>query len=453
MSRIINGTYRADNGSITYKGEKVHFQSPMHAAEAGISMVYQNLSLVPDLTVWENIVLGRESMNPTGFLKDRESRETAREFADKLCPWIDLSQNVRNLLPSELQLVEIVKGLVRRPEFLILDEPTAALERTHVDVLFTLMRQLKDEGVSMIFISHRLQEVKEICDSVVVFRNGKNVGSVDFQTEARDDERIVHLITGDVLTHADSGSRTVRDGGTRLSVRDLNSMPKLHDMSFEAKAGEILGVSGLQGQGQEELMLVLAGSMPVQSGEVLIDEQPVNLKHPKHAIRSGMVLVPGNRQTEGLFLEHSLFLNIVYPQAALRKGPWKMRIKKLRSQASRLCSDLSIKTPSIHALANQLSGGNQQKIVVANWLALEPKVLLLSDPAKGVDVQAKADLYDLVTKLADGGTTVIVYASDNKELLGVCDRILVVYEGRIVKDMPNENITERDLVNAAMRIS
>jgi len=451
MSRIINGTYSADEGSIHYKGREVRFQSPMESAEAGISMVYQNLSLVADLTVWENIVLGRESSTKTGFLKNRESKQLAQKYMDKLCPWVDVDQEVRNLSPSELQLVEIVKSLARRPEFLILDEPTAALEKTHVDVLFTLMRQLKEEGVSMIFISHRLQEVKEICDSVVVFRNGRNAGVIDFDKEDKDEEKIVHLITGEAFSLDGTQQRESPFTQPRLSVRDMNAKPKLQDISFEVKEGEILGISGLQGQGQEELMFALAGYIPLDSGQVTLDGNPVKLKRPKNAIRCGIVLVPGNRQMEGLFLNHSIFLNVIYPQAALRNGPWKMRMKALRRQCSIVCSELAIKTPSIHSFANQLSGGNQQKVVVANWLDLKPKVLLLSDPAKGVDVQAKADLYDLVVKLADEGTTVIVYASDNEELLRVCNRILVIYEGRIVEDVRNDNITERDLVNTAMR--
>lgn len=451
MSRIINGTYKADEGTIKYKGATVFFQSPMEASDAGISMVYQNLSLVPDLTVWENIVLGREAVSRSGFLKNQNSKQLAQRYTDTLCPWIDVNREVRSLSPSELQLVEIVKSLARNPEFLILDEPTAALEKTHVDVLFNLMRQLKKDGVSMIFISHRLQEVKEICDSVVVFRNGRNAGTIDFEKEEKDENRIIHLITGEIISLVDTIKRESPFSQVRIKVENLSSRPKLKDISFEVRAGEILGISGLQGQGQEELMLALAGFTPVESGRVLIDGETVKLKHPRNAIQAGMFLVPGNRQTEGIFLGHSIFLNVIYPQAALRKGPWKMRMKKLRAQCSRICTELAIKSPSIHLLAHQLSGGNQQKVVVANWLDLKPKVLLLSDPAKGVDVQAKVDLYDLVVTLADEGTAVIIYASDNEELLRVCNRILVVYEGSIVADVANENITEKDLVNAAMR--
>lgn len=451
MSRIINGTYHADEGTILYRGKEVRFHSPMKAAEAGISMVYQNLSLVPDLTVWENINLGREPRSGIGFLNNQESRRLAKEYIHKLCPWIGIHDEVRSLLPAELQLVEIVKGLVRSPDFLILDEPTAALEKTHVDVLFRLMRDLKKEGVSIIFISHRLQEVKEICDSVVVFRNGKTAGVIDFEKEEKDEQRIVHLITGEVFKVDDVKKRETSSTEKRLEVVNLVAKPKLYDLSFEIKAGEILGVSGLQGQGQEELMLALAGYIPIQSGHVSLDGNPVKLKHPRDAIREGMVLVPGNRQTEGLFLDHSLFMNIIYPKAALRKGPWKMQMKRLRALSHNLCKELTIQTPSVHTLANQLSGGNQQKVVVANWLHLKQKVLLLSDPAKGVDVQAKADLYNLVVELAESGTAVLVYASDNEELLRVCDRILILYEGQIVKDVKNKDITERELVNAAMR--
>lgn len=451
MSRIINGTYRPESGSIVYRGKAVRFQSPREATRAGISMVYQNLSLVSDLTVWENINLGIEPLSKMGFLDNSRAKSLAREYLDKLCPWIDTQQKTYRLLPAEQQLVEIVKSLSRQPNFLILDEPTAALEKNHVNMLFELMRSLKKEGVSIIFISHRIQEVKEICDYLVIFRNGKTVGTIDFEKEGKDEAKIVALITGESHQNDASGRKPKNFGPEVLTVQDIKLEPKLNGVSFSVRAGEIVGVAGLQGQGQEELMLALAGFYPSTRGQIRLAGQPVKLRHPKDAIRAGMVLVPGNRQREGLFLKHSIFMNIIYCQAAMKKTSWILRMKALKDSCRHVCRQLSLKTPSIFTPAGELSGGNQQKVVVANWLPLNPKVLLLSDPAKGVDVQAKADLYNLLTKIAAQGTAVVLYASDNEELLSFCNRILVLYEGVVVEDVINKEIDEKYLMNAAMR--
>lgn len=451
ISRIINGTYQPDSGRIFYQGKEIRFQSPGDAVRAGISMVYQNLSLVPDLTVWENINLGREPLSRMRFLDNKRARVLARQYCEKLCPWIDIEQKIRNLLPSEQQLIEIVKNLARQPKFLILDEPTAALEKSHVDMLFKLMRALKEEGVSIIFISHRLREVKEICDYLFIFRNGKTVGMIDFEKEEKDDEKIVSLITGEAYRIQSSIKHKRTFTKTALEIMDLTVTPKLNGISFEVSAGEIVGISGLHGQGQEELMLTLAGYIPIQTGKVKLDGNLLKLRHPKDAIGAGMVLVPGDRKREGLFMNHTIFMNLIYCQCGLKQTPWILKLRELKKISKQLCDSLTIRTPSIHKLANELSGGNQQKVVVANWLPLNPKILLLSDPAKGVDVQAKSDLYDLILGLAEQGTAILLYASDNEELIKVCDRILVLHEGFVLEDVVNEDIDEKYLVNAAMR--
>jgi ribose transport system ATP-binding protein len=312
------------------------------------------------------------------------------------------------------------------------------------------MRELKSQGTTIIFISHRLGEVLEICDYVVVFRNGANVGTVRFEKDGRDENRIVSLITGKEESGQQNGAKDrIRSEEARLEARHL-SAGMLKEISFTAHRGEIIGIGGLQGQGQEDLLLMLAGMIHLEKGELRVNGKPVKFHHPADAIRHGVVLVPGDRQKEGLFLNHSLFMNVIYARFGLR-GDWLIPFKRLREEVKQVVSTLSIRTESLETEMQNLSGGNQQKVVVGKWLPLKPQVLLLSDPAKGVDVQAKRELYDLIRDLARRGTSVILYASDNEELVSHCDRIFVLYEGQIVEELAGAEITEDNLVAASLR--
>ncbi len=450
FSKIIMGLLHSDAGEIYIEGQPVHFRSPMDAMRQGIVMVHQQLSLIPDLTVWENINLGHEPRTKIGALDDETARRKAAEVINRLAPGLSLDRVVKTLLPSEQQLVEIAKALSKGGKLLILDEPTAALEQTQVNRLFEIMRELKSQGTTIIFISHRLGEVLEICDYVVVFRNGANVGTVRFEKDGRDENRIVSLITGKEESGQQNGAKDrIRSEEARLEARHL-SAGMLKEISFTAHRGEIIGIGGLQGQGQEDLLLMLAGMIHLEKGELRVNGKPVKFHHPADAIRHGVVLVPGDRQKEGLFLNHSLFMNVIYARFGLR-GDWLIPFKRLREEVKQVVSTLSIRTESLETEMQNLSGGNQQKVVVGKWLPLKPQVLLLSDPAKGVDVQAKRELYDLIRDLARRGTSVILYASDNEELVSHCDRIFVLYEGQIVEELAGAEITEDNLVAASLR--
>jgi ribose transport system ATP-binding protein len=450
FSKIIMGLLHSDAGEIYIDGQPVRFRSPLDAMRKGIVMVHQQLSLIPDLTVWENINIGHEPRTKSGALDDDTARKRAAEVINRLAPGLSLDRVVKTLLPSEQQLVEIAKALSKGGKLLILDEPTAALEQTQVNRLFEIMRELKSQGTTIIFISHRLGEVLEICDYVVVFRNGANVGTVRFEKDGRDENRIVSLITGKEESGQQNGAKDrIRSDEVSLEVKRL-SAGMLKEISFAAHRGEIIGIGGLQGQGQEDLLLVLAGMIHVEKGELRVNGKPVKFHHPADAIRHGVVLVPGDRQKEGLFLNHSLFMNVIYARFGLR-GEWLIPFKRLREEVKRVVSTLSIRTESIETEMQNLSGGNQQKVVVGKWLPLNPAVLLLSDPAKGVDVQAKRELYELIRDLARRGTSVILYASDNEELVSHCDRIFVLYEGQIVEELAGVEITEDNLVTASLR--
>jgi ribose transport system ATP-binding protein len=453
LSRILTGNISPTDGEIIYRGEPVQFHSPREAETAGMAMIYQNFSLVPDLTVWQNIYLGKEPLKKNRTMDDARTKELVRHYLEKLCPWVDINTEIRKLMPADKQLVEIAKALAGNPDFLILDEPTSALEKEQVQTLFGLMTDLKSKGVSMVFISHRMHEVEEICDHVVVLRNGQTAGTVDLSDKNNVDyEEIIRLITGKQLTEktgSDQPQRTV--GEIICRVEALSMAPKLNDVTLNIRKGEIVGLAGLQGQGQTELMLALAGYFRTDSGQVLVEGQPIRLKHPKHAIRQGIALVPGDRVVQGLFMLHSVFHNMTFPLNARRGSPWILPIKDLQDLSRQLVQDLSLKTESLKTPVSLLSGGNAQKVVVAKWLPLKPRLLLLSDPAKGVDVQAKADLYNLVSQIAQEGTSVFVYASDLNELIQACDRILVMYEGQIVDDLRNDDIDEEFLMERCLR--
>lgn len=373
----------------------------------------------------------------------------AKYYLDKLCPWIDMDREVRNLLASEQQLVEIAKALTREPEFLILDEPSSALEREEVENLFKLMHDLKSRGVSIVFISHRMHEVEEICDYVVVLRNGSTAGTVDLSDKENVNyDEIVSLITGQRVVEANKRLSSSRDlGGVVLKAEGISDGGKVVDVSLEIKEGEIVGLAGLQGQGQEELMLTLAGFNPLKKGQLQLNGKPLNLKNPRIAISNGVPLVPGDRQAEGLFMGLSVLHNVSFPKSNMKGEPWFLPWKKLNKLSSKLIQDLSLKTDSLSNPVSSLSGGNAQKAVVAKWLPINPKLLLLSDPAKGIDVQAKADLYQLVSDIAEQGKSIFLYASDLNELLHICDRILIMYEGKIVDQLENTNLDEETLMS------
>jgi ribose transport system ATP-binding protein len=452
ISKIIAGVYSPDAGEIRLGGRSVRYRNPREARQDGIAMVYQNLSLVADLTVWQNIVLGAEERRGL-FLSNASAKALARTIVDQLLPGLDVGRPLFELAPGEMQIVEIAKAISLEPKLLILDEPTAALEREQVKNLFSTMRTLVDKGVAIVFTSHRLWEVLEICHEVTVFRNGENVGNIDFRRDGKDPERIVALITGEAQKAKLKKACSERCEETVLAVRGLSYGSLLRGVSFELKRGEILGVGGLAGQGQHELMLALAGGYAGLECRAELAGRRIRLNRPAYAIRNRVLLVPGDRQLEGLFLNHSLFTNMVFPKLGLRRQPLFTPQRKYRRECAEAIEVLSIKAPGLETPVSALSGGNQQKVVVGKWLSFRANVLLLADPAKGVDVGAKRDLYDyIVSQVGEKRMSVILYASDNEELIQYCDRLLIMYEGQIVASLEGGEITDDAIVSTSMRV-
>lgn len=454
FSKLISGVVRPDGGKVWLEGKEISFSSPQEAKKHGIIMVHQHLSLIPELTIWENMTLGSEPVSQLGFLQDPLSQETARTYLAKFAPELSIHRKVRDLSLAQKQFVEIAKAISQQPKLLILDEPTAPLEQTEVEKLFAVIRELTAKQTAVIFISHRLWEVKSICDYISVFRNGETVGSIDFETEEQDEELIITMISGKEqrISNEHTEPARLQQAGKQLEVRGL-APQRSHgqgQVSFHINKGEIIGLGGLQGQGQEELLLALSGLLPAVSGQVVLGGKSLKLRHPKHAVRAGMVLVPGDRHQEGLFLQHSVFTNLIFPQFALKRSSFFLKVRQLRHQAAEVMNQVNVVPRDWAKEVQFLSGGNQQKVVVGKWLPLAPKVLLLSDPAKGVDVGAKKELYETVRQLAHQGTSVLLYASDNEELMAVCDRVFIMFEGRLVEELNPSEYSEERFVAASL---
>jgi ribose transport system ATP-binding protein len=444
-------------GEFFIDGRQVEIGSPADAKRHGFVLAHQNLSLIPDLPVWQNVCMGNERKRNPFFLDNKAAKGAAARILDELVPGeIPLEASVSDLSPAHRQMVEVAKALAQRPRVLILDEPTAALEYFHVEQLFRKIEELKRGGVSVVFISHRLWEITRMCDRVIVFRNGETVGTVDFERQARDEDLIVPLVTGQAAgDQIDFVKKTKKDFEKAETVLELDGVQyrdKLKSVSFSVRRGELLGIGGLHGQGQEELIMVLAGSICAGGGEVRLDGKPLRCTHPKQAIRRGVYLVPGDRMTEGLFWIHNVFSNLIFPRFSLRMDGMLLKFTKLFSVADGIIEKVALAPPNRAMTVNTLSGGNQQKTVFGRWLQFQPRVLLLNDPAKGIDIAARNALYRLTHELTERGTSVILYASSNEELISNCDRVLIMFEGRIVEEILHEDISDEKLITSSLRV-
>ena len=453
LAKVVTGVVAPDSGEVRIRGRVEQITGPVDMARLRIAAVYQELSLIPQLTVAENVLLNREPTR-AGFVQDQALLERAAQVLHRLEQFLDrrlpLHEPVGQLSPADQQLVEIAKALSRDPEILILDEATASLRRHEVDALMRVVRELSAAGTGIIFISHRLGEVYELCQRATVLRNGRVVGVVELsETSERD---LLRLMTGEELVLERRGRPQTSSGPVRLRVQGLRVTHRLDDISLEARAGEVIGLGGLQGQGQSDLLRALFGDLPRASGHIEVDGKPVRFRRPSDAIRHGVVLVPGNRGQEGLFMIRSVLENLTLPSVARRSRAGFLSLQHERAAAQRMLAELQVKVGSLSDSVATLSGGNQQKVVVGKWLLTEPKILLLDDPTKGVDVQARNEIYRVVEGLRDAGLVVIINSSDDSELVALCDRILVLYEGRVIDELRGERLTEQELVAASLRL-
>lgn len=445
MMKILTGVYTCDSGAIYIDGSKVKMNSYSDAVSHGISLIFQELSLIPTLTVAENIFLNREILEGP-FLGKKSMERKAHKLLQSLDIDVDVHSRVEDLDVGVCQMIEIAKALSVNAKVLILDEPTASLSEKETAHLFTLINSLKQRGVSMIYISHRMAEIFKICDTITVLRNGSIV-----TTKPTRDYSLTGLIEDMIgrktaaLTTADEELASKCTGRPLMTVEHLNCGSRLKDVSFELREGEVLGLAGLMGSGRTEVVESLFGLNKDASGQVTINGQPYEIKGVRHAIDSGLALIPEDRRREGLVLMHSVEENLIVPIFDKLKRGLLLESKKVADIAERSISDMAIKTHSRKTPAFNLSGGNQQKIVVGKWLNSAPSVLLLDEPTAGVDVGSKREIIDKVRDFVGENRAAIFISSDILELISACDRFIVFYDGKVTATYDRSEITEEVL--------
>lgn len=448
LSKIITGVVSPTGGHVMIDSHEVRFASPQAARRAGISAVYQELSLIPDLSVSENIWLTHEPLR-LGTVNRREmtmrTRKLLELFAETIKPTLEPDAPIHSLSPDEKQIVEILKALSYNPRLMILDEATASLDSQQVNRLFELITGWKAQGMAIIFVSHRMEEIFRVADNATVLRNGHTVGDRQI-SDATERELVEMMIEGASALHRESMALANPDAPVRLAVENLKTSV-LHGVSLELRDGELLGVGGLHGQGQEDLLMALFGAIP-HSGMVMLAQERVHFSHPREAMQKDVALVPGDRATEGLLLIRSILENLHLPSWGGYGTPLRMR--RAYVDAGRIGSDLQLKMSSLDAPVSSLSGGNAQKVVIGKWLLRSPKLLLLNDPTKGVDVGAKGEFYELLNRLRERGTAILFYSSDDDELLGLCDRVLVMHDGVVRAELRGETLNRESLVLASL---
>ena len=454
LIKIMAGVVGPDEGRMTMAGNEVSFASPAAANRAGIACIFQELSLIPDLTVADNIVI---SDPPTRFgMINRNAQKQIAEAALARAGAEDINprEPVRNLPLSRRQMVEIAKALSRKPRILILDEATSALAAAERAKIFAVLKRLRAEGLALLYISHRMHEIAELADECTVFRNGCNVATYTAGTKT--DNEVVEMMIGREYNSV-FPPKPIAIVGNRapvLECRDLSWTDRLNAISLSVRAGEVVGLGGLDGQGQRELLLAFFGVLRGCTGQVLIDGKPISISSPAVAKsrKVGMALIPEDRKTEGLMLPMSVRDNLSY--AALNRISHRGIIDRANEQQliDAMIRLLAIRTAGTDIAVGALSGGNQQKVVIAKWLMIEPRIILLNDPTRGIDVGTKQELYVLLRKLADAGAAIIFYSTDYDELVGCCDRVLVLYDGAIKRELVGAGITERALVASALNI-
>ncbi len=449
LSKIIVCALEKDEGEIFFKGKALNLSSPAEARKAGIAVVFQELSLVPDLTVQENMFLGSHNQGKFGFIDSTSQKDICEKalarFKDVLSQDIGPETPVTRLSADERQIVEILKVLIRKPEVIILDEATSSLHGPQVEILFNIVRELRDSGSSIILISHKMKELFEIGDKATIIRNGETVATVDLHSTSHD-EIVTHMV-GEEISSSQKLEREI-SGQVLLTVNNLNTSD-LKDINLNLNKGEILGLSGLQGQGQSELLLTLFGAFSDFRGEVRLDEKLLGLKSPGHCVRDGLSYISGDRKKYGVFQIRSILENTVLAQIR-KKRNYVFSRKKLKSSVLPILERLSLVYDSLDQSISTLSGGNQQKVIIGRWLMTEPKIILMDDPTKGVDIKTKEELYTLMRELCDAGVSILWNSSEDQEILKNADRVLVLNEGRIVDELRGDRLSEYELYKAAM---
>ncbi len=428
LMKILTGVYTKDAGTIFVDGVEVNYKNPQEAEKAGIVFIYQEINSLFDLTVEENLFMGKEITKGFGICDKKAMREKAQEVMDRLGVSIPIDAVMGDLSVGQQQMVEICKALMVDAKVLIMDEPTAALTQSETEVLFEVMKGLVEKGVSIVYISHRMEEIFELCDRITILRDGSYIGTEYIKDITMDD--VVKMMIGREIGER-FPQRDVTIGDEVIRVENLSHPRYFKDVNFSVKAGEVLGVSGLMGAGRTEIMHAIFGNMPDATGKIIIEGKEVSIKNPRDAIAAGIGFITEDRKTEGLLLEKPISDNIEV--ANLKKVSIRniLNPKKQIELVKRGIEEFRIKCFGPQHECNNLSGGNQQKVVLAKWIYTEPKILILDEPTRGVDIGAKKEIYSVINDLAAKGVAVILVSSELPEVLGMSDRIMVVHEGHI----------------------
>jgi ribose transport system ATP-binding protein len=446
LMNILTGLHKKDQGTITIDGKNMTFDNPKQAEEFGVAFIHQELNVWPEMTVLENLFINKEPVTQFGLINTRKMKAVANEQFKKLNISIPLTKEAGQCSVGQQQMIEIAKALMTDAKVIIMDEPTAALTDREIETLFTVIRSLKKAGVSIVYISHRMEEIFTICDTITVMRDGRTVDTTPIP-ETNFDE-VVKKMVGRELTDR-FPARQPKTGETMLEVRNLTKKGLFEKVSFEVRSGEIVGVSGLMGAGRTEIMRTIFGLDGRYEGEILVNGKPVTIKTPDQAVKLGLGFITEDRKDEGLVLDFSLKDNIALPSLYSFTKKGLINDKSEQDFVEMLIKRLTIKTESSRTHAKNLSGGNQQKVVIAKWIGIGPKVLILDEPTRGVDVGAKREIYQLMNELTDRGVAIVMVSSELPEVLGMSDRILVVHEGTIAGELSKENATQEKIMTLA----
>ncbi|MET0136400.1 MAG: sugar ABC transporter ATP-binding protein, partial [Kibdelosporangium sp.] len=445
--KMLAGVHRPDTGAVLVDGTEADFHGPGDAKNAGIAVIYQEPTLFPDLSVAENIVMGAHPRGRFGAIDRAKIRAGAKELFDRLGVRIDPSRPARGLSIADQQIVEIAKAIGARARVLIMDEPTAALSAVEVDRLFAVVRALSADGAAVLFISHRFEEITELCQRVTIMRDGAHVSTDPIEDVTVDD--MVRRMVGRDL-EALYPKQDVDPGEVVLAVDGLTREGLFREVSFTVRAGEIVALAGLVGSGRSEVVQTVFGVDRRDAGSVKVDGRSVRPNSSRAAMAAGMALVPEDRRQQGLVMDLSIQRNVTLPRSGALANMGFLWGGGERREAGRWTDRLQTKYRSLADPAGTLSGGNQQKVVLAKWLATEPRVLIVDEPTRGIDVGTKAEVHRLMSELAADGVAVLMVSSELPEVLGMADRVLVMREGRIVKEIPRADATEETVMFAAM---
>lgn len=449
LIKVLSGAYQQDEGSVKIRGETVDIENPVDAFSYGVNVIYQEFNLAPNLPIYENIYLGREITTGAGFVNKQDAIEQTKNVMDFVGLDKDPSVKVKELTVAQRQLVEVCKALAFEAEIIVFDEPTATLTDSETDRLFEIIKDLKEDGIGIIYISHRLEEFEEVGDRVTVLRNGKYVDTVDLANTTKDE--LIGMMVGKELGKRERRESSKSTGQSVLKVENLQYKNEVNDVSFELKEQEILGVAGLVGSGRTELAKTIIGEYPKDGGSIELYGDKIEIGSPSSALSNGIFYLSEDRKEEGLFLGHSVKKNITISSLSKVQKNALLSNNKERRICQELIDKLNIKTPSSETKTVSLSGGNQQKVVVAKGLCNEANIYIFDESTRGIDVGAKEEIYSIMEELIQAGDSIIMISSEIPELMRIADRILVMYHGKAVDIFENNSeLTKQEILSAAM---